>query len=182
MLKTLRRIVTGHDESGRSQIVQDGPLANVIEQAGNGLGEIWAWDSVPGEIQSNFIDPTLAPIRLEPVSGGVKVRYFIVPPEPQAMSDEARAAQEQMTSMGFDLIGAGHCRVDTSRHPAMHKTSSTDVIVLLRGSVTLLMDDGEVTLQPGDSVVQQATNHGWVNHGAEPALLLAVLVDGTPPR
>ena len=179
MLKTLRRIVTGHGENGRSQIVHDSTLANVIEQAGNGLGEIWSWQSVPEKIASNFTDPTTGPMKLEPEPGGVKVRYFMVAPEPNTMSDEARAAQDQMTAMGFDLIGAGHCRVDTSRHPAMHKTNSTDVVVLLKGSVTLLMDDGEVTLQPGECVVQQGTNHGWVNNGTEPALLLAVLVDGS---
>jgi len=181
MLKTLRRIVTGHNETGRSEIVHDGALGSVMELDGNGLGEIWHWASVPDQIKSNFIDSAAGPLKLEPDAKGVKVRYFLVPPEPQPMTDEIRAQQEQLAAMGFTMLGAGHCRVDTARHPAMHKTSSTDVIVLLKGEVTLLLDDGETELKTGDCVVQQATNHGWVNHGTEPALLLAVLVDGTPP-
>jgi NAD(P)H-dependent flavin oxidoreductase YrpB (nitropropane dioxygenase family) len=38
-------------------------------------------------------------------------------------------------------------------------------------------DAGEVALSPFDVVVQRGTNHYWLNHGAEPALLRRVLVD-----
>jgi len=34
-----------------------------------------------------------------------------------------------------------------------------------------------VRLKPHDVVVQRGTNHAWVNNGAEPALLIAVLID-----
>jgi quercetin dioxygenase-like cupin family protein len=43
--------------------------------------------------------------------------------------------------------------------------------------VTLLLDDDEVELEPFDVVVQRGTNHAWVNHGEETALLIAVLID-----
>jgi len=39
------------------------------------------------------------------------------------------------------------------------------------------LDQDEVELQPFDVVVQRGTNHAWVNHGSEPALLIAVLID-----
>jgi NAD(P)H-dependent flavin oxidoreductase YrpB (nitropropane dioxygenase family) len=38
-------------------------------------------------------------------------------------------------------------------------------------------DAGEVALSLFDVVVQRGTNHYWLNHGAEPALLRGVLVD-----
>ena len=41
----------------------------------------------------------------------------------------------------------------------------------------LLLDEGERKLEPFDVVVQQGTNHAWVNKGSEPALLAGVLVD-----
>ena len=60
----------------------------------------------------------------------------------------------------------------------MHKTDSLDVIVLVKGEVDLLLDDGDATsLKPGDVVIQRATNHAWVNNGAETALLVAILID-----
>ena len=59
----------------------------------------------------------------------------------------------------------------------MHKTETIDYIILLKGDVSLLLDEEEVRLQPFDTVVQRGTNNAWVNHGNEPALLIAVLID-----
>ena len=59
----------------------------------------------------------------------------------------------------------------------MHKTRTVDYIILLSGRVTLLLDDDEADLEPFDVVVQRGTNHAWVNHGEETALLIAVLID-----
>ena len=55
-------------------------------------------------------------------------------------------------------MGASHERVDTSRHPSMHKTKTIDYIILLKGDVTLLLDEDEVRLKPFDVVVQRGTN------------------------
>jgi quercetin dioxygenase-like cupin family protein len=59
----------------------------------------------------------------------------------------------------------------------MHKTETVDYIILLKGDVTLILDEEEVNLKPFDVVVQRGTNHAWVNNGNEPALLIAVLID-----
>ncbi|MDE5082914.1 MAG: hypothetical protein O4859_17300 [Trichodesmium sp. St18_bin1] len=47
----------------------------------------------------------------------------------------------------------------------MHKTKTIDYIILLKGDVTLLLDDDQVQLKPFDVVVQRGTNHAWVNNG-----------------
>tara|TARA_B100000959_G_C14659861_1_gene491951 strand:- start:445 stop:600 length:156 start_codon:yes stop_codon:yes gene_type:complete len=44
----------------------------------------------------------------------------------------------------------------------------------------LLDDDDEVTLEPGDVVVQQGVMHGWRVDGDEPLRMFAVLIDGEP--
>ncbi|MNP16249.1 hypothetical protein D3C76_1086370 [compost metagenome] len=59
----------------------------------------------------------------------------------------------------------------------MHKSATTDYIILLQGSITLVLDEGEVDMNPFDVVIQRGTNHSWVNRGAVDALLMAVLVD-----
>ena len=74
-------------------------------------------------------------------------------------------------------MGGAHLRIDTRRHPAMHRSRTTD-IVLLPGEITLLLDEDEVDLKPFDTVIQRGTNHAWCNRGSVPALLMAVLVDG----
>ena len=93
--------------------------------------------------------------------------------------DESKSAEEleAAAAFGFGAVGAAHCRVDTTRHPSMHKTQSLDVIVLVKGEVDLLLDNEEARgLKPGDVVIQRATNHGWINRGKETALLVAVLI------
>ena len=103
----------------------------------------------------------------------------MVAPENKAIS---AAELERIAAERFAAMGASHCRVDTSRHPSMHVTRTVDYIVLLSGKITLLLDKGEVDLKPFDVVVQRGTNHGWVNRGTEPALLVAILIDGKPVR
>ena len=80
----------------------------------------------------------------------------------------------------FARLGAMHTRVDTSRGPGMHRTRTLDYIVLLKGQITLLLDEGDVDLEPFDVVVQRGTNHGWVNKGTTPALLAVVMIDAEP--
>ncbi len=46
--------------------------------------------------------------------------------------------------------------------------------------MTLLVDDGEVTLRPYGTVVQRGVNRAWVNRGTEPALIAAAVVDAEP--
>ena len=42
----------------------------------------------------------------------------------------------------------------------------------------LMDDDAEVTLEPGNVVVQQGVMHGWRVEGDEPVRVFAVLVSG----
>lgn len=172
--QSLRRIVTDNNEAGRSRILIDGEAAKLLAIEETGLAEIWSAPVSGG----NLLDATdrLADedLKLEPDAGMVKVRWFTVPPDDDAKTPEEN---EAAAAMGFAAVGATHCRVDTARHPMMHKTDSLDVIILIKGEIDLLLDDGEAaSLKPGDVVIQRATNHAWANHKKETALLVAVLI------
>jgi quercetin dioxygenase-like cupin family protein len=70
--------------------------------------------------------------------------------------------------------------------PGMHTTDTIDFEVVLEGTVTLELDDGAtVTLQPGDTVVQNGTRHRWGNPGNTTARLAVFMTganhDGVPP-
>ena len=58
----------------------------------------------------------------------------------------------------------------------MHETHTLDVICLLKGDASLILEGTETRIKPGQIVIQRATNHAWVAHGG-PALFLAVLID-----
>jgi uncharacterized cupin superfamily protein len=53
--------------------------------------------------------------------------------------------------------------------------------VVISGEIDLMLDDSVVHLKAGDTVVQQATNHAWVNRGKEICRLLFVVMDAKQP-
>jgi quercetin dioxygenase-like cupin family protein len=63
---------------------------------------------------------------------------------------------------------------------AVHATETVDYVVVLSGELTLLVGGREITLRPGDTVVQQATPHGWANRSTEPCTVAAALVSTRP--
>jgi len=67
------------------------------------------------------------------------------------------------------------------RHPMMHRTRTLDYAIVISGEIDMLLDDGEVHLKAGDVVVQQATNHAWVNRGKEPCRIAFILMDSQEP-
>ena len=77
----------------------------------------------------------------------------------------------------FSAMGASHAIVENARHPFMHRTDSVDYAVIVKGQITMLLDDSEVELNQGDVVVQRGTNHAWSNRSNETCLIAFVLVD-----
>lgn len=63
-----------------------------------------------------------------------------------------------------------------------HHTDSLDYVIGVTGEMTMLLDDSEVVLRPGDVVIQRGTNHGWINRSNETARVAIVLIDGQPKR
>ena len=169
----MRRIITGHTKHGKSIITMDGPPARSIGEDVGGLFELWNTDGNDVN-SSDDIDRADEDIILSPPDGGTKFRYFQINPLPEGVPEEI---MQEIAADAFEKIGAAQHRIDTSKHPAMHKTDTVDYIILLKGDVTLILDEEEINLKPFDVVVQRGTNHAWVNNGNDPALLIAVLVD-----
>lgn len=163
---SIRRIVTGHDADGKSTVIDDRPVAE------GGAGNFDVWMSDP-QSKEEDVAAALAAQPFYPRSTGSFFRIFRIPPsDPALATTEIEAFAETM----FASFGISDCRIDTSRHPMMHRTPTIDYIVLLSGSISLLLDTGEpVCLKPFDVVVQRATNHAWINTGTVDALLMAVL-------
>ena len=169
----MRRIGTGHNGNGKSIVAIDGPPARSIGEDVGGLFELWNTDGNE-VISTDVIDRADDEIILSPPVGGTKFRYFQINPLPEGVPEDML---QEIAADAFEKVGAAHHRVDTSKHPAMHKTETVDYIILLKGDVTLILDEEEVDIKPFDVVVQRGTNHAWVNNGTEPALLIAVLID-----
>jgi uncharacterized cupin superfamily protein len=61
--------------------------------------------------------------------------------------------------------------------PRNHRTETIDYAVVMSGEIDMRLDDGVVVhLRAGDTLVQQATLHDWINNGKEPCVIAFVLV------
>ena len=61
--------------------------------------------------------------------------------------------------------------------PRNHRTETIDYAVVMSGEIDMRLDDGVVVhLRAGDTLVQQATLHDWVNNGKEACVIAFVLV------
>jgi mannose-6-phosphate isomerase-like protein (cupin superfamily) len=170
MASSLRRVVTGHTASGKSTILFDGPPPD-----GPAPHDRYVWTTTTTPADNSGASEAFAPFRLEPPANGSIFRVVEFPPQ-SALSGFSAEQKEEFFKNLFASLGASHCRVDTSRSAGMHKTGTIDYAVVLRGEVTLLLDEGEATLRPGDLVVQRGTNHDWVVRGNEPALIAFVML------
>ncbi|NMO01700.1 cupin domain-containing protein [Gordonia sp. TBRC 11910] len=170
----LHRVVTGHDDAGRSRILFDDAGTNDVTidswPGGLKITELWVTDEAPANAGFRE-DRATRPLQHDPVAGGTIFRWLEFPPETEGESFDAAAI--------FDALGSDNRPSSemSTRHFSMHRTDSVDYLVILSGTMTMVMDDGEAQLGPGTCIVQQGTNHAWVNKGTEPCVMAAILVD-----
>ena len=175
MTRPVRRIVTGHRADGRSTVLIDAPAPNVKQRAaGNGSTLLWVTDESPADV-SRAGDRAAREIGVPPPRRGSIFRVAEFPP---GVGGEVR---DNETVLRDFAIGPDVKRGHAPRHPAIHRTRSLDYVVVLEGEITLLLDDGDVLLKAGDVVVQQGTNHAWINRGAATCRLAMVFIDAEEP-
>lgn len=169
----VRRVVTGHDPDGKAVFVSDVAVAPVTTALApdSGFHLLWGADAAP-----HFPDAGDLPAHHTyfPPVGGFRFGHFTLPPAdghglPPGVDIAAALAEmdEKLPGMMAHLEPGA---------PGMHTTATVDFEVVLSGTVTLELDDGAmVTLNPGDTVVQNGTRHRWSNPGSEPAVVAVFL-------
>lgn len=160
-----RRIVTGYSD-GKSVVLFDGPAPNRKLRQASGLVStlLWVVDESPADISATR-DRAEREIGVAPPPNGSIFRVVEFPPDRKEMSRDA-----VLREMG--LSGQ-----TDSRHATMHRTRSIDYAVVIEGEIDMLLDDSEVHLAAGDVLVQQGTQHAWVNRGTKPCRIAFVLID-----
>ena len=175
MVRQTRRVITGHDSSGKAVVVADGAAPNEKLRQVTGLTStlVWITAQTPADI-STSADPTLRETSVAPPDGGSILRIVDFPPEPQDGPAIDNAAMKK--EMGLDGHGT-----KPARHPYMHRTRSIDYAIVLEGEIDMLLDDSEVHLKTGDVLIQVGTNHAWVNNSGKPCRIAFVLIDAEEP-
>jgi mannose-6-phosphate isomerase-like protein (cupin superfamily) len=169
----MRRVVTGLDDRNHAVVLFDTRMPLKSAAPGIIATNFWITDSYPPSLTKD--DPSGRPIGTAPPDNGTKFR--VVEFAPLDAAAEAKLPP-QMIQKGITNSPARGIPVT---HPLMHRTRSLDYAVILSGEIDMMLDDTSVHLKQGDVIVQQATNHGWVNRGKEPCRILFVLMDSKEP-
>lgn len=150
----MQRVVTGYDERGNPVILRRGEPPVVIRAGRYTTTELWVSSATPAAVTDE--DTSTRGWDLEPPPRGSCFRIV-----------EIAAADET------DGDGAG----EHEGFQEAHATQTLDYVTVLSGQVTLIVGDAELTLGPGDSVVQQpGVPHDWQNRGTERAVMVGVLL------
>ena len=151
MAMNVRRIVTGHDATGKAVVKTDEELTAVSRGVGANISgcEIWSTDQMP-------VDNSAAADGAQR-AGLVKHNNYV--------------GNGQGTTFRITEFAPGHARFT-------HRTETVDYVVVLSGEIDLEFDSGEVVhLKVGDVVVQRGTIHTWVNKGVVPVVTAFILID-----
>jgi Cupin domain len=172
----IRRVVVGLDANNKSVVMFDSQVMLKPGEYGLNSTNLWVTNTYP--LGFSFKDDTAGiPVGVSPLENGTKFRVVEFPPLDAAT--EARMPQGYLMKAVGPVAPARGVEVT---HPLMHRTRSVDYAVVMSGEIDMMLDGGVmVHLKPGDTIVQQATNHAWVNHGKEVCRILFVLMDSKQP-
>jgi mannose-6-phosphate isomerase-like protein (cupin superfamily) len=172
----VRRVVTGHDASGKAVVLHDGPTPTRMTRPDTGVTArlLWHTDATPANM-TGTIDRATIKTGIAPPANGSVFRIVEFPPA----GDLSKLGNDFYVREMHTAAPSGKRR--PSRHPFMHFTDSIDYAVVMSGEIDMLLDDSEIHLKAGDVLVQLGTNHAWVNRGSAPCRIAFVLIDARDP-
>ncbi len=177
-----RRALTGRDATGKSVFKSFDVTPKVVEIDSNpGLTfyELYMTEGVP-KLTGLEADPMLAGTKAFPGPGGTLFRLISYPPKrPEGWKPPPGVTFEGALKELSDKVPGMGDHFDRSA-PGMHTSDTIDYGVVVRGEMTLELDDGQtIRLRQGDCIVQNGTRHRWRNPLPEPCLMAFVSVGGT---
>src|SRR5262250_2935298 len=172
----IRRVVTTVDENGKAVVLFDGANPHKVVRPNRSVTSrlVWTTDQTPADI-SGTTDRAAVNIGIGPPPRGSVFRILDIPPIPPEIDKLDKDFLHKQIGDHAPKKGL------PPRHPLMHRTLTIDYAIIMQGEVDMLLDDTEVHLKAGDVVVQQGTNHAWVNRGTEPCRIAFILIDSKEP-
>jgi len=170
----IRRVVTSVDSAGKAVVLFDDKVDLNTHRSPNPAGDMWVTQQYPLNF-SDKDDWAKTKVGVSPGKNGTLFR--IVDFAPTTDKIERLPLDTMMKVVGDNVPKRGF----PPRHSMMHRTRTVDYAMVLSGEIDMLLDDTEVHLKEGDVVVQQASNHAWVNRGSKNARVAFILMDSQEP-
>ncbi len=171
----VHRVVTALDANGKAIALFNGPVPLTSVRSPNPAGEMWITTKSPTDYSAQDDWAKTNKVGVAPPKGGTIFRIVEFPPTSEKVN--AMPVDTMMKVVGDSAPKRGL----PPRHSMMHRTRTLDYALIMSGEIDMLLDDSEVHLKAGDVLVQQATNHAWINRGKEPCRIAFVLMDAQEP-
>ena len=175
--REVRRVVTTVDKSGKAVVLFDGdnPHAKAAAAAPDRVAPVVGHRRDAGRHDAG------APTARRATSASRRRRAAR-----SSASSTSRRRRPRSTRSTLDYqhrIVGDHAPAKglPPRHPLMHRTRTIDYAIIMAGEIDMLLDDTEIHFKAGDVLIQQGTNHAWVNRGSEPCRIAFVLIDAKEP-
>jgi quercetin dioxygenase-like cupin family protein len=162
-----RRIVTGHDDSGRSVVLSDKPAPKTTDVGTAAFHELWITDQTPVPIAATEPEPTDRPVRTPPPANGVNVRFTEMAPGAESPMHRTETVDvgvvlEGETWLLLDdgsetLVGVGDAVVQRGTNHAWANRSDRPVrmvFVMVDGAITDELRAATGPLQFFDQVIE----------------------------
>jgi mannose-6-phosphate isomerase-like protein (cupin superfamily) len=178
-LKPIRRVVTGNDEHGRSRLLFDSAAPNVnpgIISKGTGMTDVWVYQTCPAPISGDRDDGNL-PFHFEPPAAGGHLRVVQSSGKPADYDPAKDATAVALHEPKMRADGVWTRGGQNYFSAPIHKSETVDYGILLEGERVLVLDSGEIVMNPGDVVVQLGNWHGWTNPN-QGSLMAFVMMGG----
>lgn len=163
-------VVTGESEDGRCHAnIQDITYAPM--GGGFWFANLWGADEPPG-FPNDGAPQSYAGVF--PAAGGYRFLLMcILPGERRSAAADGMIDELSRAAGGVDPF-AGEA-------PGMHRSDTVDLGIVLSGRLNLELPGGEVIeLSPGDSFIQNGTDHQWSNPGEIPVTVAVAIIGGQP--
>jgi quercetin dioxygenase-like cupin family protein len=165
---TFRRVVTGVDSSGHSKVTWDGESEKMHAPSmgsGRRYTDLWIWNESPALLGGSNDDANLGYNFPGPPQGG---HLRVVRAEGPPKNYDASSDKDLLPPHAPKVVPPGRMwdrGYNNAFTSPMHKTESVDYGIVLTGERVLILDDCELTMRPGDVVIQVGAWHRWACRG-----------------
>jgi quercetin dioxygenase-like cupin family protein len=177
-MKPIRRVVTGNDAQGKSGVLFDSAAPNVnvgTIAASAGMTDIWVFARCPVDIGGTRDDGNL-PFSFDPPANGGHLRIVHSAGKPAGYDPTQDTTAVPIHAPTMRANGHTMDRGGQNAYSSpIHRSQTVDYGVMMEGRRTLILDDGERVLHPGDVIVQLGNWHGWTNPDS-PSLMAFVMM------
>jgi len=176
-----RRVVTGHDATGKSCVIFDSDAPNVYQRPGTQafFTEFWTIESIPSVLWGKKDGGGCAERTFShsPPIKGAHFRIVQSVPDAEAFKDSKseRASFDRMNPGGVSQLKVG----GPAAH--FHRTPSADYAFNLGCDRYLILDDSEILVRRGDVVIQLGNFHAWVNRSSDLGCMAFDMIGGEFP-